>query len=189
MNAEAKARKKCLRAAKQELAKREQENRASQAVREVERRKSDLYERVLALAPDREQLVQEAVPLLKTNPEAAKMMIARGAAMDAIKSQTRQSIVMVSMLDTMRRCIDLREESFALLRELQTAHVKFHTKEELKKIKEANAIHIIMQELAASGYNDELNIYNAGLGSGEGSTFEADVLAAGRQAAIDAIDD
>ena len=189
MNAEAKARKACLHEAKQELARREKEKQTFQASREVAHRKEVINEKLAGLRTERDRFIQETVALRKTNPEAAKIMIARGASIDAAILQAQKSLAMADSLGIERRIEDLIEESYSLIRRLKTEPVRFRTKAELKKLKEENEIHSIMQELADRSRDEEWSIYTGEIGTGAGSSFEADVLAAERQAEIDDIDD
>ena len=189
MSAESRARKECLHEAKQELARREHAKQQSQTAQEVARRKEIINGKLAGLQEERNRFIMETVALRRTNPEAAKLMITRGAAIDAAILQAQKSLAMADSLGIERRIEDLIEESYAFIRELQREPVRFRTKKELKKIKEESEMHSIMRELAEQSRQTEWGIYTDELGSGEGSTFEADVLAAERQAQIDDIDD
>lgn len=116
-------------------------------------------------------------------------MIARGASIDAAILQAQKSLAMADSLGIERRIEDLIEESFSLIRRLQTEPVRFRTKRELKRLKEESEIHSIMQDLAAQSRAKEWEIFTDDVSSGVGSTFEADVLAAERQAEIEDIDE
>jgi hypothetical protein len=189
MSAESKARKACLQEAKQELARREHAKQESQAAQEVAHRKEIINGKLAGLQEERNRFIQETVALRKTNPEAAKIMIARGASIDAAILQAQKSLAMADSLGIERRIEDLIEESYSLIRKLKTEPVRFRTKKEIKKLKEESEIHSIMQELAERSRREEWAVYTDEIGSGAGSTFEADVLAAERQAEIDDIDD
>lgn len=189
MSAESKARKQCLQEAKQELARRERDKQESQAAHEIARHKEVINSKLAVLKEERERFVQETVALRKTNPEAARIMIARGAAIDAAILQAQKSLAMADSLGIERRIEDLIDESFTLIRKLQTEPIRFRTQKELKKLKEESELHSIMQDLAEKSRQKEWAIYTDEIGSGAGSTFEADVLAAERQAQIDDIDD
>ena len=189
MSAESRARKECLREAKQELARREQERKASQVAKTVAQRKEVINGKLVALQAERNRFIQETVSLRKVNPDAAKIMIARGASIDAAILQAQKSLAMADSLGIGRRIEDLIEESFALIRKLQTEPVRFRTKKELKRLKEESEIHSIMQDLAAQSRAKEWEIFTDDVSSGVGSTFEADVLAAERQAEIEDIDE
>lgn len=189
MSAESRARKACLQEAKQELARREQERKASQIAKTVAQRKEVINGKLVALQAERNRFIQETVSLRKVNPDAAKIMIARGASIDAAILQAQKSLAMADSLGIERRIEDLIEESFALIRKLQTEPVRFRTKKELKRLKEESEIHSIMQDLAAQSRAKEWEIFTDEVSSGVGSTFEADVLAAERQAEIEDIDE
>ena len=138
---------------------------------------------------ERDRFINETVALRKTNPEAAKIMIARGATIDAAILQAQKALAMADSLGIEKRITDLIEESFALIRKLNTAPVRFRTKKELEKLHRDSKLHTIMRDLAESSRQQEWGIYTDEIGSGVGSTFEADVLAREREAAIEDIDD
>lgn len=189
MNEEARARKEILKEAQREQARRQSEKQALQVANEVAQRKVVINDKLDALRDERNRFIRETVALRKTNPEAAKIMIARGAAIDAAIFQAQKSLAMADSLGIQRRTEDLIEESFALIRRLQTEPIRFRTKRELQKIRAEAELHSIMCELAQQSRDEEWKIYTGEVGSGVGSTFEADVLAAERQAEIDDIDD
>ena len=189
MKSEKKARNACLREAKQELARRERESQASIVAQEVDRHKDVINDRLSGLQAERDKLVQQTVALRKTNPGAAKIMIAQGASIDAAILQAQQSLAMASSLGIERRIEDLIEESYALISRLKTEPIRFRTAKDLKKLKEKSQLQNIMKDLAEKSRRTEWAIYTSDVGSGAGSTFEADVEAAERQAQIDIIDD
>lgn len=189
MSAETKSRKACEREAKRVLAGREQERQSTSAAQEIARNKAVINGKIAGLQEERNQFLRETVALRKTNPEAAKIMIARGASLDAAILQAQKSLAMANSLGIEHRIEDLIEESYSLIRRLKTDPVRFRTAKELKKLKEESQLRDIMHDLAEKSRQAEWDIYTGGMVGGVGSTFEADVLAAERQAEIDEIDD
>ena len=189
MMSEAKARKMCLKEAQAEMARRDKAHADTAAAQEVCRRKEIINTQLQGLRAERDRFIDETVELRKTNPEAAKIMIARGATIDAAIQQAEKAMAMADSLQIEDRITALIEESYALIRKLNTAPIRFRTKKELEKLERDSKLHTIMRDLAEQSRQKEWGIYTGEVGSGIGSTFEADVLARERAAAIEDIDD
>lgn len=189
MMSEAKARKVCLKEAEAEMARREKEQANAAAAHEVSRRKEVINGKLQELREERDRFIDETIELRKTNPEASKIMIAKGAAIDIAIQQAEKAVVMADSLGIEERISALIDESFSLIRKLNTTPVRFRTKKELAKIERDSKLHSIVRELAEQARQQEWGIYTGEIGSGVGSTFEADVLARERAAAIEDIDD
>ncbi len=189
MISEVKARKVCLKTAQAEKARRDKEKENAAAAQEVCRRKEVINGKLQNLRIERDRFIDETIELRKTNPEAAKIMIARGAAIDVAIAQAEKAVAMADSLGIEERTNALIDESFSLIRKLNTTPVRFRTKKELEKLERDSKLHSIMRELAEQSRRQEWGIYTEDVGSGAGSTFEADVLARERAAAIEDIDD
>lgn len=181
--------KGCMRETLEELERREKEQANAVTVEELRRRKEATYNQLQDLRTERNRFIDETVELRKTNPEAAKIMIARGAAIDAAIQQAEKAMAMTDSLQIERRISALISESYSLVRKLNNTPIRFLTKKELAKLRRKNKIFTIMRQLAEQSRQQEWEIYTGEIGSGVGSTFEADVLARERAAAIEDIDD
>lgn len=189
MSAEARARKQCIAQAKKELARREKEQQASVAAQEVAQRMNVINGKLAPLQEERNRLIKQTVELRKTNPEAAKIIMAKGAKIDAVMLRAQKSLVFADCSGLERQITDVLEETSKLNRKLNTEPVRFMTEKELKKLAEEIRLHTVMEELAEASREKEWSLYTGDVGSGVGSTFEADVLAAERQQQIEDIDD
>lgn len=189
MSAESRARKQCMAEAKKELVRREKEQQASVAAQEVAQRKTAINGKLGQLQEERNRLIKQTVELRKTNPEAAKIIMAKGARIDYVLMQAQQALALADSLGIERQITDVLDDAGKLIRKLNTEPVRFMTEKELKKLAEETKIHGIMMDLADQRRGVEWGIYTGDVGSGVGSTFEADVLAAERQQQIEDIDD
>lgn len=189
MSAESRARKQCMAQAKKELARREKEQQASVAAQEVAQRKTAINGKLAQLQEERNRLIKQTVELRKTNPEAAKIIMAKGDRIDSVMLKAQKSIVFADCSGLERQITDVLEETSKLNRKLNTEPVHFMAEKELKKLAEEIKLHAVMEEMAEASREKEWNLYTSNVGSGAGSTFEADVLAAERQQQIEDIDD
>lgn len=184
-------RKACFKEAEKEYARRQKEQEQRNSEQNIQREKVRISSKVDQLQAERDKLVAEAVELRRIDPEAAKMIIAQGAGIDAAIRQARRTLATANGMSLQSRIEELIDESIGLMRDINTRPITYTAKKNRKKLRREKAIHDIMRELATKSREEEMALYTDGIIStdGVGSAFENDVMAAERKALIEEIDE
>lgn len=183
--------KACFKEAEKEYIRRQKEQDQRNSEQNIQLEKVRISSKVDHLQAERDKLVMEAVELRRIDPEAAKLIIAQGADIDAAIRQARKTLATANGMSLQSRVEELIDESISLMRDINTRPISYTSMKNRKKLRREKAIHDIMHELAAKSREEEISLYTGGIisTSGAGSAFENDVLAAERKALIEEIDD
>ena len=96
-------RKACFKEAEKEYARRQKEQEQRNSEQNIQREKVRISSKVDQLQAERDKLVAEAVELRRIDPEAAKMIIAQGAGIDAAIRQARRTLATAKHAPCMAR--------------------------------------------------------------------------------------
>ena len=184
-------RKACCKEAEKEYIRRQKEQDQRNSEQNIQLEKVRISSKVDHLQAERDKLVMEAVELRRIDPEAAKLIIAQGADIDAAIRQARKTLATANGMSLQSRVEELIDESISLMRDINTRPISYTSMKNRKKLRREKAIHDILQEMAAKSREEEISLYTGDIisTSGVGSAFENDVLAAERKALIEEIDD
>lgn len=183
--------KACFKEAEKEYSRRQKEQDQRNSEQNIQLEKVRISSKVDHLQAERDKLVMEAVELRRIDPEAAKLIIAQGADIDAAIRQARKTLATANGMSLQSRVEELIDESIGLMRDINTRPISYTSMKNRKKLRREKAIHDILKEMAAKSREEEISLYTGGIisTSGAGSAFENDVLAAERKALIEEIDD